>query len=266
MAVATSTLLDQITAQTRRTVHERIVSADLAALERQAAHHQPRGFAASLARVAATGYAIIAECKKASPSKGLLCPDYDPAAIAAGYERAGAAAISVLTDEPYFQGSLADLTAVANATRIPVLRKDFMVDPFQMLEARAAGADAILLIVASHEDSELRNLAAAATAHSLDILCEVHDRAELTRAIDLGFTTIGVNCRDLKTMQMLPEAHAELAQHMPPGGIRVAESGIRTTEDLARLRALGYHAFLVGETLMRQPDSAQALATLIGRA
>jgi indole-3-glycerol phosphate synthase len=264
MSVATATLLDQITARTRLTIRERVAAVDFAQLERQAAAHRPRGFTAALARVAATGYAIIAECKKASPSKGLLCPDYDPAAIAQGYERAGATAISVLTDEPYFQGSLDDLTAVSAATSVPVLRKDFMVDSFQMLEARAAGADAILLIVASHTDTDLRSLAAAAAAHSLDILCEVHDRAELNRAIDLGFTTIGVNCRDLKTMQMLPEAHAELAEHIPTGGIRVAESGIRTTEDLARLRGLGYHAFLVGETLMRQPDSAAALATLLG--
>jgi indole-3-glycerol phosphate synthase len=260
-----ATLLDQILADSAASVQRRKQTADLAHLEQRAAAHVPRGFAATLRAVAASGPAVIAECKKASPSKGLLCADYHPADIARHYASAGAAAISVLTDEKYFQGSLDDLTAVSDAVKIPVLRKDFMVDPFQMLEARAAGADAVLLIVAAHPDRTLHELNASASALNLDVLCEVHNREELTRAVDLGFETIGVNCRNLKTMEMNPDAHEELVRFLPAKALRVAESGLRTSGDLARLRAAGYDAFLIGETLMRAPQAAAAFGLLARR-
>ncbi len=258
-----SNVLDQILARTRVTVDERRRALDRAALERQAAAHTPRGFAASLRRTAAHHPAIIAELKKASPSKGILRADYRPAEVALAYEHGGAAAISVLTDEPFFQGSLDHLREVSAAVRIPVLRKDFMVDSFQMLEARAAGADAVLLIVAAHDDATLRLLAQAAHELELDILTEVHNRAELDRAIDLGAEILGVNCRDLTSMQMIASAHEDLVAAIPSGVLRVAESGVQTHADIARLSAAGYNAFLVGETLMRHSDPGAMLETLM---
>ena len=259
------THLERIMSRTSAKLVERKQRTSLSDLERRAEDHQPRGFAAALKRVAESGPAIIAELKKASPSKGVLREDYQPAVTAPAYQQAGAAAISVLTDEEFFQGSLDDLVQVAKAVSLPVLRKDFILDPFQILEARAAGADAVLLIVAAHSDEILEALHAAAQALHLDVLCEVHDWEELQRATDLGFETIGVNCRDLKTLAVNPDRHLELAETMPAHGLRVAESGIRDGEDIRRLRDAGYQAFLIGEALMREQDPGAALAALIAQ-
>ena len=258
------TTLQQIMARTLIAVENRKSTANIQALERRASAHTPRGFSAALRRVATAGPAIIAECKRASPSRGVLREDYRPGVIAKGYEGVGAAAISVLTDEEFFGGSLDDLTLVANMVKIPVLRKDFILDPFQILEARAAGADAVLLIVAAHADPDLQKLATTARNLNLDVLCEVHDRAELDRAINLGFEVIGVNSRDLKTMTVGPLVHKDLVRWMPANVLRVAESGIRTPGDIERLLGDGYDAFLVGEALVRQPDPSAALALLLG--
>jgi indole-3-glycerol phosphate synthase len=259
-----STQLDRIMSRTLLTVLDRKAAADPAAMERRAAAHQPRGFVRGLRDAAKRGPAVIAELKKASPSKGILRPDYKPAEVARTYAAAGAAAISVLTDEEFFQGSLADLEAVSTEVAIPVLRKDFMLDPFQIVEARAAGADAILLIVAAHTDEVLRALKAEADRCGLDVLCEVHDTEELKRAIDLGCEAIGVNCRDLKTLQVDLTVHEGVVVGMPPNVVRVAESGIRSHADIERLLASGYDAFLVGETLMRETDPGAMLARLLG--
>jgi len=260
------TRLDEILAHTLSEVTTRKATADYAHLERKAAAHTPRGFIAGLRTAAATGPAIIAEIKKASPSKGLIRSDFHPVPLARTFEAAGAAALSVLTDEKFFQGSLAYLEQASAAVRIPCLRKDFMLDPFQVLEARASNADAILLIVAALSDDALRSLRDEAHARGLDVLCETHSRAEMDRAIDLGFDLIGVNSRDLRTFEVHPELLLELAATAPPNAILVAESGLRTAEDIAKLRAAGYQAFLIGESLMRQPDPAEALAQLLNPA
>jgi indole-3-glycerol phosphate synthase len=257
------TFLDQIMSRTLITAMDRKNAADIPALERKAALHLPRGFQAAVRQAATQGPAIIAELKKASPSKGVLREDYKPAAIAQSYQKVGAAAISVLTDEEFFKGSLNDLTTVSQAVKIPVLRKDFILDPFQILEARAAGADAILLIVAAHTDKDLKALNAEARRLNLDVLCEVHDRLELDRAVDLGVEMIGVNSRDLTTMVVDPKVHMDLVRYLPAKVIRVAESGVKTPADVERLLAAGYDAFLVGEALMRQPDPAAMLALLL---
>jgi indole-3-glycerol phosphate synthase len=260
-----STQLERILAHTRIEVEETRAAADVATLERQAAAHRPRGFEAALRKAATSGPAIIAELKKASPSRGLIRPDFDPTALARSLEATGATALSVLTDREFFQGSLGNLTRASAAVRIPCLRKDFIVDPFQILEARAAGADAILLIVAALADSDLKNLYAEAKRTGLDVLCEIHDREELERAVALGFTVIGVNSRNLHTMQVDPQTQIDLARMLPPTAVRVAESGIRSASDIARMREAGYDAFLIGESLMRQPDPAAALAALLER-
>lgn len=258
------TTLDTIMSRTLLTVAQRKETVNLAQMERRASAHLPRGFEAALRAAARLGPAVIAELKKASPSRGTIREDYRPVALARALAGVGAAALSVLTDEPFFQGSLDDLTAASEAVRIPILRKDFILDPFQILEARAAGADAILLIVAAHKDETLRSLAAEARRLGLDVLCEVHDREELTRAVDLGVGMIGVNSRDLKTLQVYPGLHKDLVRFMPANVIRVAESGLRRPEDVEALLALGFDAFLIGESLMRQPDPAAALALIMG--
>jgi indole-3-glycerol phosphate synthase len=260
-----STQLERILAHTRLEVRERRAAADLALLERQAAQHQPRGFEAGLRKVAASGPAVIAELKKASPSRGLIRADFDPVTLATSLESAGAAALSILTDQEFFQGSLENLTRASAVVRIPCLRKDFIVDAFQILEARAAGGDAILLIVAALTDEELERLYAEAQRRGLDVLCEIHDRAELERAVALGFTVVGVNSRNLHTMQVDPQTQIELALLLPANVVRVAESGIRQAADIARMTEAGYDAFLVGESLMREADPAMALARLLGR-
>ncbi len=255
--------LPQILEHVRGVVAERKRSADLRALERAAAAHQPRGFARALKAKAATGPAIIAELKKASPSKGLLREPFDAADLAAQMERGGAAVLSVLTEDRFFQGSLENLRRAAAAVHIPCLRKDFMVDPFQMLEARANGADAVLLIVAALSDAELRTLREEARRCELDVLCEVHDRDELQRASSLDCECVGVNSRDLKTFTVSLDRACELAADLPAEAVRVAESGIHTREDMRRLRSAGFEAFLIGESLMRQPAPGAALAALL---
>lgn len=259
------TQLDQILAHTLLEVNARKAVADYGLLERQAAAHTPRGFAEAIRSVALEGPAVIAEIKKASPSKGLIRSDFYPASLAKMFEQVGAAALSVLTDGEFFQGSLADLQMASAAVTIPCLRKDFMLDSFQVLEARAAGADAILLIVAAHTDETLRSLGAEAQTMGLDVLCEAHDREEIERAVGLGFEMIGVNSRDLKSFTVRPESLLEMSVWLPKDVVKVAESGIRNAEDIAKLRAAGYHGFLVGEALMRQPDPAAALALLLDR-
>jgi indole-3-glycerol phosphate synthase len=258
-----ATQLKEIVENTRGEVGVRRGSASLRQLERAAANHLPRGFESALRRVASSGPAVIAELKKASPSKGLIRADFEPARLAPMLQDSGAAALSVLTDSRYFQGSLEYLRLASAAVGIPCLRKDFIVEPFQILEARANSADAVLLIVAALEDFELQSLASEARRFELDVLCEVHDAEELRRAVGLGFTLIGVNSRNLHTMEVRPETQMELAAQMPAGALCVAESGIRSPEDITRLQQTGYGAFLVGETLMRQADPGAALAGLL---
>ncbi len=221
------TKLEEITAAARRKVAAAKASADVRALESRAERHQPRGFRRSLLERAAAGAAVIAELKKASPSKGLIRADFPVADLARELETAGAAALSVLTDEQYFQGSLRNLAVASAATSLPCLRKDFIVDEFQMLEARAHGADAVLLIVAALAESELTAVCArSARETGLDVLCEVHDAIELQRALDAGFDTIGVNNRDLHTFRVDLTTSLQLAGLMPAGILKISESGI----------------------------------------
>ena len=256
--------LPEILAHTRGVVAERKATADLQAMERAAAEHQPRGFARALrAKVEAEGLAVIAEVKKASPSKGLIRADFDAGLIAPMLEAGGAAVLSVLTDEKFFQGSLENLRRASAAVGIPCLRKDFMVDEFQVLEARANGADAILLIVAALTDAELLLLRNSARSHGLDVLCEVHDREELKRALSLDCECVGVNSRDLKTFEVSLERACELAAMLPGNAVKVAESGIHSAADMKRLRDAGYEAFLIGESLMRKDDPGVALRELL---
>ncbi len=255
--------LDSIVANTRVEVQRRKTAANFAWLERGAARHIPRGFARILASRAKNGTAIIAELKKASPSRGLIRADFDPVALAKSLQKAGAAALSVLTDEVFFRGSLDNLSLASSSVEIPCLRKDFIVDPFQMLEARAYGADAVLLIAAALTDAELRQLADAAHSRGLDILCEVHDRQELDRVAHLGCEAYGVNSRNLKTFEVSLSTAMELVEFLPRNSVKVAESGIHTAEDIRGLREAGYDAFLIGESLMRCPDPASALTELL---
>jgi len=207
--------------------------------------------------------AVIAEIKKASPSKGLLSADFDPARIAAGYARGGAAAISVLTDGPFFQGALTDLAAARGAAPLPALRKDFTIDRVQILEAAAHGADAILLIAAILNERDIRDFREEAARLQLSALVEVHNRAELDTAIAAGADLIGVNNRDLSTFHVTLQTSLDLAPHMPKGALPVSESGIHSAADIVMLRAAGYQAFLVGEHLMKSGDPAAALAQLV---
>jgi len=253
--------LDQIVAATRRKLTEALHSADLRELEVRAQKHVPRGFRQALEKH--TGPAIIAELKKASPSRGLIRASFDPADLAMELEAAGAAALSVLTDAEFFQGSLQNLQLASAATKIPCLRKDFVVDEFQLLEARAYHADAVLLIVAALPQSQLEALAAKARSYDLDALCEVHDEAELDRALAAGFELIGVNSRDLRTFTVDLNTAFRLAGRMPRNVLSVAESGIKNGDDVARLTAAGYRAFLIGESLMKAASPGTALQTLL---
>jgi indole-3-glycerol phosphate synthase len=255
--------LDQIVRSTRGKVVDAKSAANLRDLERRAEQHVSRGFRRALEEAGRAGVAVIAELKKASPSKGLIRADFHPAELARDLESAGAAALSVLTDEPFFQGSLENLRAASAAVKIPCLRKDFIVDEFQLLEARANCADAVLLIVAALKQAELVTLARSAGERGLDVVCEVHDGDELQRALDAGCNLIGVNSRDLRTFKVDLGTAFHLAAKFPATVLRVAESGIHSGADVAQLRASGYHAFLVGESLMRAEKPGDALRDLI---
>jgi indole-3-glycerol phosphate synthase len=256
-------VLDRIVAATRARVAGSKRVADVRELERRAEEHVPRGFRQALAARSRNGIAVIAELKKASPSKGLIRAEFRPAELATELEGAGAAALSVLTDEEFFQGSLRNLREASAAVSIPCLRKDFIVDEFQVLEARANCADAVLLIVAALSSEMLSTLAAGARRHGLDVLCEVHDGEELQLALDAGCDLIGVNTRDLRTFKVDLETAFVLVKAIPAGVVRVAESGIHSSADVAQLRAAGYDAFLVGESLMRAESPGDALRGLM---
>ena len=259
-------VLADIIAATRRRVDESRPNSDMRELEQRAEGHAPRGFRKSIESASLTGPAIIAELKKASPSRGLIRSDFDPRLLAPELEVAGASALSVLTDGEFFQGSLINLQVASAATRVPCLRKDFILDEFQILEARANSADAILLIAAALEQRELQSLAQRAGELNLDVLCEVHDEEELGRALDAGCEMIGVNSRDLKTFKVDLNVVLRLAQMLPLGIVAIAESGIETGADISRLRAAGYNGFLIGEALMRAPRPGEALKALLNDA
>ncbi len=258
-------ILSRILDDKRREIETRKGVESLEALQQRARRMPPpRRFAEALRRAAADRpFAIIAEIKKASPSKGLIRPDLRPAEIAGAYERGGAACLSVLTDETYFQGSLSDLQAARAAAGLPALRKDFTIDPYQVYESRAAGADAILLIAAALTDEKLEELFRLARELGLDALIEVHDRAEMERALRLEPDLIGVNNRNLKTLEVSLETTRALLPLKPPGAVLVSESGFSRRRDLEALRRRGVDAFLIGESLMRAADPGQALSELM---
>ena len=257
-----------ILARILATKSEEVIAAQVArpidVVEREArAAAAPRGFADAIrARIDAGRPAVVAEIKRASPSKGLLRDAFDPAAIAASYERAGAACLSVLTDRPFFQGAPEFLVAARDACALPVLRKEFIVDEYQVAESRALGADAILLIVAALDDARLAALEACADGFGMDVLVEVHDAAELDRALRLATPLIGINNRNLRTFNVSLHTTIELLARVPSGRIVVTESGIVTQRDVAQMRRHGVHAFLVGEAFMRAPDPGAALDAL----
>jgi len=260
-----ATVLDTILAATREEVARRKADTSVAVLEEIARDMaRPRGFADALTRKAATGHALIAEIKKASPSKGLIRADFDPAAHARAYQAGGAACLSVLTDAPFFQGHEDYLIAARAASTLPIIRKDFMVDPWQAAEARAIGADAILLIIAALDDGAMAEIEAAAIDHGMDVLIEVHDEAELERALKLRSRLIGVNNRDLRDFSVDISRTERLARLMPEGIQIVAESGLASRAELDRLAEAGVRRFLIGETLMRQPDLEAATRAMVG--
>lgn len=259
-----SGILAQILEQKRREVADAVARTGAAAPERAAPRRAALDFAAALRRPPGGAMRAIAEIKRASPSAGPIRPGADPVAIAAEYEAAGAAAISVLTDRAFFGGSLEDLAAVRARAGVPLLRKDFVIDPVQVAEAAAAGADALLLIVAALDDAALASLLASCRAHGLEALVEVHDAAEAERAVAAGARVIGVNHRDLGTFEIDMTLTARLRPLVPPDRVLVAESGIRAADDVRRLADAGADAILVGETLMRRPSPGAALRELLG--
>lgn len=262
-----SDILSSIRDYKREEVARRRTRMSPAALERRAREAgAPRGFRAALERARAPGrLALIAEIKKASPSKGLIRPDFDPPALARAYERGGAACLSVLTDAPSFQGAEAHLTAARGASTVPCLRKDFLVDPWQVAESRAIGADAILVILAIAEDSLAADLISEADRLGMDVLVEAHDEREVDRAAALGARLIGVNNRDLRTFSTDLSVTERLAQKIPPSALMISESGIFSSIDVARLERAGAAAMLVGESLMRQTDVEGATRALLRR-
>ena len=267
-AASTPDVLARICAQTLAEVAERRAAVPLAELRARIAARRdvPRGFKAALGNAVGKGGAgLIAEIKQSSPSGGMIRPDFDPAILAVEYQAGGAVCLSVLTDTPHFGGSPAHLRAARQAAQLPVLRKDFMLEPWQIYESRAMGADCVLLIMAALTDGLALELEALARDLDMDVLAEVHDRAELDRALGLRTPLIGINNRNLKTLRTDLQTTLDLAPHVPPDRILVAESGIRTNDDVQRLRAAGAHCFLVGESLLRQPDVARAAAALVGK-
>jgi indole-3-glycerol phosphate synthase len=258
--------LDEILAATRERVARTKKQADFRVLEAAAAAHSPRGFRRRLLAMSQLGPAVIAELKKASPSKGLLRASFPVGNLALQLERGGASALSVLTDEQYFQGSLANLREASCATELPCLRKDFMVDEFQLLEARANRADAVLLILSALDDTSFRNLLMRARALDLDVLCEVHDQQELQRALEGGAEVVGVNSRDLRTFQVNLDTLIELSSLLPNHILRIAESGIATGAEIKELHSFGYQAFLIGETLMRAEEPGKKLQQILQEA
>ena len=256
-------LLEAIVAATRHEVTRREQRVELDALERAAARRSPRAAAFRAGLTAPGGFNVIAECKRRSPSRGVLRADYRPERIAREYETSGAAAISVLTEPAFFDGALRHLEAVRAAVALPLLRKDFIVSRYQLAEARAAGADAALLIVAALADEQLRSLLRAAMEYGLAALVEVHDRAELARALEAEADIVGVNNRNLRTLEVDLDASHALIAEMPPAVVSVAESGLRRRADLAALRQAGYDAFLVGESFMTRERPGAALREML---
>jgi indole-3-glycerol phosphate synthase len=262
-----SDILEKICATTAEEVARRkTIDTESALLERARAAEPPRGFAKALTTTVAEGrYGLIAEIKKASPSAGLIRPDFDPATLARAYAAAGATCLSVLTDGPYFQGHADFLAQAKAAVALPALRKDFMVDPWQITEARAMGADCILLILACLENGLAAEMEAKATDLGMDVLAEVHDEAEMERALTcLKTPLIGVNNRNLKTMTTDIATTERLAADLPEGRVLVSESGLKTRADLDRMAKVGAHRFLIGEHFMRQPDVEAATRALVG--
>ncbi|THD59776.1 indole-3-glycerol phosphate synthase TrpC [Phenylobacterium sp.] len=261
-----SDILERIAAYKREEVAERKAFRDRAEIEAAArAVSQPRGFRAALERAHAPGrLALIAEIKKASPSRGLIRADFDPPALARAYEAGGAACLSVLTDTPSFQGADEYLVAAREASALPCIRKEFLVDPWQVAESRALGADAVLVILAMVDDTLASDLMETARAHGMDVLVETHDEAEMVRAARLGADLIGVNNRDLHTFEVDLSITERLAAAAPPGALLVTESGIFGPGDAARLEQSGAQAMLVGESLMRQTDVEAATRALLG--
>lgn len=259
-----SDVLEKICAVKREAVAKRKQAVPYAEVERQAkAAPPPRGFAAALSAKAKTGYALIAEIKKASPSAGLIRADFDPAKLAGAYQNAGAACLSVLTEEDHFQGSDAHLRAARGAASLPVIRKDFMLEPYQVAEARAIGGDCILLIMACLGDAQAAELEACAGEFKLDVLVEVHDEAELERALNLKSPLIGVNNRNLKTLKTDLATTERLARLLPADRVLVAESGLKTPADLSRMARCGARRFLIGESLMKQSDVEAATRAIL---
>lgn len=259
-----SDILRRILATKTEEIIRRRALRPLSVLEQESRATGPRrGFATALQQRVATGdAAVIAEVKKASPSKGVLRADFQPAAIAASYASHGATCLSVLTDREYFQGNTEYLQQARAACALPVLRKDFIIDTYQVVEAAAMGADCILLIAAALDDAQMAELEACAIEHGLDALIEVHDRAELERALQLRTPLIGVNNRDLRTFETRLETTLNLLAAIPRDRLVVTESGIRTPQDVARMRSAGVHVFLIGETFMRAEDPGKALSEL----
>src|SRR5262245_47158340 len=257
-------LLRTIVAATERIVEVRREREPMAAVEHRASSARPRGSVFETALGRKDRVNVIAECKRRSPSKGVLAADYDPVRVARQYEEGGAAAISILTEPTFFDGALEHLTAVRSSVAVPLLRKDFIVDEYQLFEARAAGADAVLLIVAALEQRELMALQKRAWDLDLATLVEVHDEAELVRAVDSGARVIGVNNRNLRTLAVEVSASDRLASRVPRDVIAVSESGLKSREELEHLAAAGYRAFLIGERFMTDPNPAGAIRRLTG--